>query len=378
MQGGVGDYTRELSRALVHLGHSVRVLTSAAARDPAASRAEDEPAVDAAVPRWNWRCLSIIRSTVQRYRPDVLHIQYQTAAYGMHPAINSIPVILRMAGVQSRSLVTFHDLRVPYLFPKAGKLRGWVNALMARQCHGVVATNPEDLHRLQTLGLPRIQMIPIGSNIHPPPSLQSERSLQRRTLGIGDDQVLLCYFGFLNASKGGKVLFRALAELIQRGQAAKLLMIGGQVGTSDPTNESYLRDVKALAAELGIADRILWTGFVPPERVSANFAAADICVLPYMDGASFRRGSFMAALAHGMPIVSSTPHFPIPDLQQGENILLVPPGDANATASAVEHLLREPKLRSRLARGALRLAQEFRWDHIASRTVAFYKEVLDN
>jgi len=186
---------------------------------------------------------------------------------------------------------------------------------------------------------------------------------------------LAIYFGFLR-EKGGETLLRALAELLQRKYPVRLLMVGGQVGASDPTNIAYLQRVQALADQWGLTQHILWTGFTQPEQVSANLMAADIGVLPYRDGAAFRRGSFMAALAHGLPIVSTQPRASIPALIDGQNILLVPPDDAAAVATAIERVIESPELRTRLAHGAAELAKGFAWDTIAMNTVQLYGGVL--
>ena len=77
-------------------------------------------------------------------------------------------------------------------------------------------------------------------------------------------------------------------------------MVGGKVGTSDPENREYLKRVETLIADLGLADLVQWTGFTERSEVSASFAGSDTCVLPYRDGVSYRRGSFVAALAHGV------------------------------------------------------------------------------
>jgi glycosyltransferase involved in cell wall biosynthesis len=379
MQGGVGDCTHQLGRALIKLGHHVTVVTSSKAAATSTPATLDEPVVCATVENWNWTSWAHILEAVDAHQSEVLHIQYQTAAYAMHPAINFLPLRLRLGRSRPLLLITYHDLRVPYLFPKAGALRPWITLLPARWSDGVIATNAADHEHLRQAHLGNVlRLIPIGSNIRPQPPAGYDRASWRARLGISADDVLLCYFGFLNESKGGETLFRSLAELVRRGRKAKVLMIGGQVGDSDPTNTTYFEQVKALSSELGLTDRVLWTGYTPAEEVSANFLAADICVLPYRDGVSFRRGSFMAALAHGLPIVSTQPQMPIPALVDGDNIVLIPAEDPQAAADALERLISAPALRARLASGALDLAKSFTWERIAAQTSQLYRELTGN
>jgi glycosyltransferase involved in cell wall biosynthesis len=274
-------------------------------------------------------------------------------------------------------VTTFHDLRVPYLFPKAGALRGWITFELARASDAVIATNEEDYAQLAQQFGPRVSLIPIGSNIEPAPPPDYSREAWRARLGVAPGELLLSYFGFLNDSKGGETLIRALAEIPE----AKLLMIGGQVGASDPTNVAYLAQVKNLIADLGLNSRVQWTDYTPQEQVSAHFLASDICVLPYRDGASFRRGSFMAALAQGMPIVTTTSRTgtgvrtSLPKLVDGENVLLVPPDEPRALAEAIAHLAAEPDLYVRLRHGARELASFFTWEKIAAQHLELYERL---
>jgi glycosyltransferase involved in cell wall biosynthesis len=83
----------------------------------------------------------------------------------------------------------------------------------------------------------------------------------------------------------------------------------------------------------------------------------------------------MALLAHGLPIVTTTPWVPIPELNDGENIRLVPPSDPAALADAIAALAADEALRTRLGEGARRLSRRFEWDGIARDTLALFEEL---
>ena len=191
----------------------------------------------------------------------------------------------------------------------------------------------------------------------------------------------MAYFGFLNTSKGARDLAAALVGLVDSGHDARLVMIGGQVGASDPTNASYLESFRDEMASRGLADRVIWTGHVPAAEVSAWLHAADVAALPYTDGASYRRGSLLAALAHGVPIVTTrptqSPEIPgaPPALVDGESARLVPPGDAGALTSALAEVLGDRAMRARLSDGARSLSGAFGWSAIARAHLSEYGAV---
>jgi glycosyltransferase involved in cell wall biosynthesis len=131
----------------------------------------------------------------------------------------------------------------------------------------------------------------------------------------------------------------------------------------------------ALIAELELEDRIRWTGFIAAEQVTASFMSADLCVLPYRDGVSFLHGTFHAALAHGVPILTTQPRLDLPELSHGRNVYLVAPGDASALATAIRQLAADRSLRRRLGAGAKVLAEQFRWEKIAADTLTLYRAI---
>ena len=392
MQGGVGAFTQELAKALAAQGHELHIITSRLARPPqerlpasnfwelvARADAWREP-----IPlgyaqlhprgrRWRWADVSLVADIAQRYDLDVVNIQYQPAAYNMRSAaVNLLP--WRLKGL-AKSVVTFHDLRPPFLFPKAGRLREGVVRLMARQADGVIVTNQADGGALTAAHLTTpLRQIPIGSNITVHRASAAALAEVRRALNLRPSDVLLAYFGFINESKGADTLITALAGLDERHH---LVFIGGQTGSSDTdNNRQFLDHLHQMIATLGVGERVHWTGFLPDKGVSAHLGAADMLVMPYHDGASLRRGTLMAGLAHGRALITTHPNHPLPELRHGENVWLVPPADATALGEAIRHLGGDTSLRAELGTAAQLVAEQFTWDKIAAQTAVFFEERL--
>ncbi|MFN2137180.1 MAG: glycosyltransferase family 4 protein [Candidatus Promineifilaceae bacterium] len=383
LEGGVGAFTQELARALAELDQEVHVISTRAAspanierrhfgRDPDPidiGFAQLHPQID----RWRWPSVATIADLTLRYEFDAVNIQYQAAAYNMNSgAINLLPWRLKHI---TRTVVTFHDLRTPYLFPKAGRLRSAVITTMARQAAGVIATNMVDAEDLKRRAPKTLSTtIPIGSNIGTYRANHIELAEARELLGLRDDDVLLGYFGFINDSKGADSLLQALAQLPEN---YHLVFIGGQTGASDDTNAAYLAQIEALILELGLQSRVHWTGFIADERVSVFLQAAEMMVMPYKDGVSLRRGTLMAVLAHGRPLITTLPVVPIPELVAGRNVLFVPPADTSALAKTITELARNEALQERLGKNAALLAGQFSWEAIARRTLDFFHHITD-
>ena len=187
MQGGVGDYTHELAKAFIALGAEVDVLTATGGAGPEEGLSSGEPRVHPSVAQWNWGVLSTILYQIRVQQPDVVHIQYQTAAFAMHPAINALPwwAKKRLGPDAPRFLVTYHDVKIPYLFPKAGPLRDWVTLFIGRHSDAAVVTNEEDrqwvdAHRWETYA--RTDSYRQQHPPYPPAGLRSPPAA--RTLGI--------------------------------------------------------------------------------------------------------------------------------------------------------------------------------------------------
>jgi glycosyltransferase involved in cell wall biosynthesis len=383
MQGGVGDYSLELSRALIERGHEVYVLTSRAA-----TPIVHEPGlhVQATVSRWGrWGksqrqggALGTQQALgwAQHHQLEMVNVQYEAAAYDMQVAVNYLPRTLIKEGIPV--VTTFHDLLVPYLFPKAGTLRKRVVHQMARDSLGVIITNLADERELQQLDeMPPLKRIPIGSNIALNVPSGYDRAEWRAKMRIPPSGFLVGYFGFVNHSKGVDTLAHAIRLLVERDRNIHLLMIGGTTGASDETNIKQADVAMELIGGLGISRRVHWTGFVSQEEVSAYLQACDVMAFPFRDGVSLRRGTLMAALAHGCPIITTFPEEELPELTSEQPVMrLIHPDSPQELAAALEELMKDEQERMRLGAAAARLSSRFRWDSIASQMVQFFEQLI--
>lgn len=379
--GGIGDYTALLAAHLAATGLTVAVLTTG---DDSVRR-DGDVTIYASMPSWGWGSVDTVHGVMRSFRPAIVHLQYQTGMYGMHPAITflpdrlawHLPIVHRVRTDQNgdfRVVTTFHDLRHPYLFPKAGPLRPLVTRHLARASNVAIGTNGEDVATLRDWRT-NSALIPIGSNI-PAASVRDARAVRAR-YKIPADTLLLTTFGLLNRSKGIETVIDALALLRQEGVDAYLLLIGAGAGMNDPTNRTTAADIMRRCAAAGLTAFVRSTGRLSPEEVADALAASDACLLPYRDGASPRRGSLLAALAQGVPVVTTLPapgaYDGLPVLRDGEAARCVPAGDARAIAEAVRAIRQDDGLAACLCAGAAAYAAHFTWPAIAAQTRALYE-----
>jgi glycosyltransferase involved in cell wall biosynthesis len=134
-----------------------------------------------------------------------------------------------------------------------------------------------------------------------------------------------------------------------------MLLIG-----ADSTN---FRD-RWVGANPKLADKVYATGALAPERLSLALQACDMMIQPYQDGVSTRRGSVMAALAHGRAVVTTNGVATEPLWAQSGAVVMAPVGDHDAMQSLTARMVVDEDERLRMASAAKELyAQRFALRH---------------
>lgn len=158
---------------------------------------------------------------------------------------------------------------------------------------------------------------------------------------------------------------RALALLRERHPAARMSVAG-----SGPERANLER----LAGELGIADRVCFTGRLDSEAMAALYREATLSLNPSL--ADNMPNSVLEALACGLPVVS-TDVGGVPFLvRHGETALLVKPGDAEAMAQSMARLIEDETLRATLIQNGTEHVRAFTWERVRELWLGLYREVL--
>ena len=358
---GIGRYTRELLRALAALDpHSAYRLFYAARAPayplpklPANFHVRRLPVHDIWLARIWQRARAPIPVTWVTGPLDVFH---------------SPDFVLPPPGRGTRTLVTVHDLSfVRDPASAAPGLRRYLETVVprsvARADHVIAVSQAtrSDLIELYHTPPEKISVVyeGVGAEFRP----AADTTAVRARYGLGQAPFVLAV-GTLQPRKNYERLIRAFASAFPAPAEARLVIAGGRGWLYD----SIFETVRAV----GLAERVLFPGFVPDLDLPALYTAARVLAYPSLyEGFGL---PMLEAMACGTPVVASTAAC-LPEVAGGA-ALLVPPTDVEALAQALQRAFSDETERGALAaRGRARAAQ-FRWEAAAQQVLGLYHRLL--
>lgn len=353
--GGVQVHIRDLSSHLRELGHEVKVL----APGRRLGHRNDVLIVGRAVAvRGNGSVArisfgpqvgTVVERALRKFRPDVIHVHEPLVpSVSMHAVLNAgeTPVVATFhsnVGRERTSSLWF-TLAVPLVRPVwEGVARRIAVSETARQ--SVTSRMGED----------DLRIVPNGVDVG--------RFANATAAALPNGRHLL-FVGRLEERKGFTIAILAFEQLAARYPELRLLVIGDgserdAVETLSPTARS----------------RVEMLGRVNDDRLASYLKAADVYIGPATGGESF--GIVLAeAMAAGLPIVASD----IPGYRDvardGQEAILVTPGDPAALVAGVARVLDDPALAKALGGRGTERARLYDWDHVTQQVVAMYREVV--
>jgi glycosyltransferase involved in cell wall biosynthesis len=359
--GGPGVYARELVRALPEVDPQVRV-TAWVSRD---APPELETAAWAKGVEW-------VRLPL-RASGSPVHVGYELGVLGLDARRRSVDVVhglvyttpLVAPGVAT--VVTLLDLTWRHHRGSTEALATVMFTLLTAACSRradrIVAVSEEAKRDLvRTLGLDegRIDVTPLGvADASERARPEAEGALRAR-YGLPDDAPVILCIAQLARHKNLGVLVRALPELAD----AQLVLIGREL--------PYREELRALAAELGVSDRVTMTGFVTDPEREGFFALADCLALPSLsEGFGL---PIVEAMRRDLPVACSAASA-LPEVAGGAAELF-DPHDLDSVVAALRRVLYDDRRRAELVVLGRARAAELTWARTAEATLACYRRAL--
>ena len=349
--GGIENHIKTLAEAQVAAGHEVSILVTNPARLP------DKETMNG-VQIIRTRRLATVASTpltidmpfkLARQRVDIthLHFPYPIGELSQWLMGRGRPYVITYHSdvVRQQNILRFYRPLLTRVLAKAARI--------LPTSDNYVASSPY----LQPLAH-KCTAVPLSVDIEP---FQKATPLIPKT-----EHPTLLFVGRHRYYKGVDNLIQAMPQL----QEARLL-IGGDGPLRD--------DWQALSHQLGLSDRIQFVGSVSDDDLPRLFASADIFVLPANARAEAFGKVLLEAMATGLPCITTElgtgTSFVV---QDGLSGLVVPPRQPQKLAEAIQKLLDDPSLRTKLgAAGLARAQQMFTVDKMVTRVEAIYNEITN-
>ena len=309
-----------------------------------------------------------LRSLWESDRPDVVHALAWTSGLAALAAARDlgIPVVQEFSSLsvaERRAAAGFHDQPGAVKADGASAARIRLEPAIGRSASAVVATNSAEVSDLASLGVHRssIRIVPWGvdTDVFTPEGPVAKRNGRPRLLTAAD----------LTQRKPLETLLRALTKIPD----AELLVVGGPAEAELPKDDNYVKLAK-VAATLGIADRVIFTGTVEYATMPPLLRSADLVISTCQYEPSGTTS--LQAMACGTPVIAPPVGGHMDAVVDGTTGIIIPPDRPALLAQRLRQLLAHPMLIEAYGVAAVdRVRSRYSWDRIAGETLAVYDRV---
>jgi glycosyltransferase involved in cell wall biosynthesis len=301
---------------------------------------------------------------LRRHRIQIVH------TYNFYPNVFALPAA-RLARVP-RVVASIRDTGV-YQTPMQKR----VQRLVCRLAHCIVV-NAEAVRRwLIEEGYEPKKIVVIRNGVDLSRFQRKGDGLRlRHELGVPPGAPIVAVVSRLHELKGLDDFLEAAAALAARHRDVRFLIVGDRLAVKDGTivkDDAYKSGLENLAQRLGIADRVVFTGF----RLDVPELLQEVAVSVLPSLSEGLPNSLLESMAAGVPVVATRVGGSPEAVEDGETGILVPPRDAAALARAIDSLLADPDRTGRMGQaGKRRMAEHFSLEGMARTTERLYRSLL--
>ena len=373
--GGIARVVHDLSKRLIKDGHEVTVVTY---RDNAdVPEYENDKGVNVyrvdnymihpnnfidGIMQLNFNMLSKATEIINKEGGfDVIHAHDWLVTYAAKSLKNAydIPIVATIHATEAGRNSGIHDETQRYINDTE-----WLLTYEATEV--IVNSNymKNEIQRLFGLPFDKINVIPNGINLSNFTGIERDYDFRRQY--AMDNEKIILYVGRLVYEKGVQHLIAAMPKILSNYHDAKLI-IAGRGGMMD--------ELRAEASNLGLNDKIYFTGYLNSKQVQKMYKCADVAVFP----STYEPFGIVAleAMLAGVPTVVSDVGGLDEIVTHGVDGMKSYAGNANSIADSVTALLYDHQLATNVSKKAKqKVKDQFNWEKIAQDTHFTYEKAI--
>ena len=240
----------------------------------------------------------------------------------------------------------------------------WLMRQYYSRCEAVVVPSRPIESMLRTYGIEKpIRVIKTGIIAAEPYSVQKRAEIRQKH-GVGEDDFFLLYVGRIAREKNLRMLLNAFKKVLAVCGNARLALVGGGPA---------IAETKAMAADIGVLDRVEFVGMLHRSEIDPLYAAADAFVFP---STTETQGiAICEALSAGLPAVAVDAGGIPENIQPGVDGFLTH-DDADEFAERICYLIDHPDARKEMGKSARANAADFSIDRMIREFEDFYASVI--
>jgi len=297
---GVGDYSVQLAHELVSQGHEVTLICG---KEQAGTSDEPGIRIRNVVSSWGIFGIRSLLAELPLRKPDLILVNWVPHLYapkGTNLGLALAMVLAKIDGARIHTIVhePYVELTRPSFFITGPIQRLALGILTWCSAAVLVTIQPwvQMLKAKYKKAADKIFWVPVGSNIPVAPVTVTERDHYRSELGMVPTDVALGVFSLGGAGKD----LPCLTEAMKAMNKARIPCFWIFIGVTDEEFAEKFPKLKNVPHYC--------TGYLATETVSRWLQSIDLFVAAFDDGVSTRRTSVIAALAHGVPTVTTVGH----------------------------------------------------------------------
>ena len=292
---------------------------------------------------------------------DVIHAHDWLVTYAAKSLKNAydIPIVATIHATEAGRNSGIHDETQRYINDTE-----WLLTYEATEV--IVNSNymKNEIQRLFGLPFDKINVIPNGINLSNFTGIERDYDFRRQY--AMDNEKIILYVGRLVYEKGVQHLIAAMPKILSNYNDAKLI-IAGRGGMMD--------ELRAEASNLGLNDKIYFTGYLNSKQVQKMYKCADVAVFP----STYEPFGIVAleAMLAGVPTVVSDVGGLDEIVTHGVDGMKSYAGNANSIADSVTALLYDHQLATNVSKKAKqKVKDQFNWEKIAQDTHFTYEKAI--